>query len=284
MIKFTSEITRFSAQKFYDKKSIGFSPVQYSKFKFGCKDTARKFGEELAHKFCASDDFNELLKIARDTKCKIFVLSSPYVFIPTATFAMKDYFIKVFNHFLFLNDVSPCIEAKIYRQKSYKEEYGEMSAEERSNVLAGDIFHCDASLLNGNICIFLDDIVITGGHERRVLQMIEHYNMNITQYFLYYAQLTDQSINPNIENYLNYAFVKRLLDLNKIVMNDNFLMNTRVVKYILDAPHDECVNFLNYQRQSFLNTLYTYAIGNSYHQIPDYQMNFNYLRTKIDKI
>lgn len=278
------QINRFSAQKFSSKSELGFSAKKYSKFKFGCKDTARLFGEELGRKFCVSETFKAIVEQSKKQDKRIFILSSPYIFVPTATFAMKDYFVKVLNHHLYLNKAKPCIETKVSRAKSYGNDYGKMNAEERNEIMKDEVFHCDAELINNHICIFLDDVIITGGHERRMVRMIEHYNLNISQNFLYYAELTNAEVHPNIENELNYAYVKNLLDLNRIIMNNNFRMNTRVVKYILNAPHRECVNFLDYQKQDFINHLYANAIGNSYHTIPEYEMNFKYLKTKIDKI
>jgi hypothetical protein len=278
---------RFSAQKFTNERDIQFDPVDYSRFKFGCKSTARKFGTELARKFIASEDYSMIIgDLYENPDMRIVVMSSPYVHIPTATFAMKDYFIRILNEHIYRNwGFKPVIETKIYRSSSYKEEYGEMSKEERFKVMENDSFHVDSELLRDNICLFLDDIVITGAHEHRIGQMLNKYNlMNYErQYFLYYAELTSGETNPVIENYLNYAFVKDLVSLDKIIKNEEYLMNTRVVKYILNAPHVECKTFLTYQRQIFLQTLYHNAIGNSYHSIPDYKENMEYLEKILDK-
>lgn len=276
---------RFSAQQFTSEADLQFSPSDYSMFKFGCKDVARRFGRELGEKFCASPYFEEIkTSLAANPEQKIIVLSSPYLFIPTATFAMKNFFVNVFQHHAYQHGLKPCLEARLYRAKSYKEDYGEMSKEQRYNTMQNDIFHCDKSFLDGNICLFLDDIVITGGHEHRIKMMIEHFDLKIDAYFLYYAELTNPLAPPNIENYLNYAYVKTLLDLDKIIKNQNFTLNTRTVKLILDAPHEDCRTFLNYQRNSFLHKLYTFAIGNSYHTIPDYQRNFLYLSQLLEHI
>ncbi len=284
MTKTAVEVNRFSAQKFTSRADMEFSIKKYSKFKFGCRDTARLFGEELGKKFCQSATFKAIVELSKAQDKRIFILSSPYIFVPTATFAMKDYFVKVLNHYLYLNKAKPCIETKVSRAKSYGNDYGEMNAAERDEIMKDEVFHCDAALINNHICLFLDDIIITGSHERRMLRMIERHNLDICANFLYFAELTNAEQHPNIENELNYAYVKGLLDINKIIANNNFKMNTRVVKYILNAPHSECAYFLDYQKQAFINELYANAIGNSYHLIPQYDMNFKYLRTKIDKI
>ncbi len=286
-LSLNSNINRFSAHKFTNEQDIPFSPEMYSKFKFGCKDAARKFGTELAEKFIQSDLFNLIIKQSQVLKKRIVVFSSPYVHIPTATFAMKDYFIRVLNSALIENDCEPVAECKIYRKSSYKEEYGEMSKEERFKIMEDDSFYVDGNFIAGNIRIFLDDIIITGAHEHRVISMLNNINDSIVlgnsnfNYFLYFAELTNQDTNPVIENYLNYYFVKNLVCLDKIIKNEEHLINTRTVKYILDAPHDECETFLKYQKYAFIHTLYHQAIGNGYHKIDDYKHNLNLVKNLL---
>lgn len=276
-------IKRFSANQFTNENDIKFDPEKYSRFKFGCKDSAREFGMELANKFINSEIYTEICNKIRSNNNRIVVMSSPYVHVPTATFAMKDYFIREVNAKLVEDGLAPVLETKVYRKSSYKEEYGEMNKEQRFKVLGDDSFYVDATLLKGNVCIFLDDIVITGAHEYRMLNMLEKQNLHNTEdnYFLYFAELTSHETNPVIENYLNYYFVQNLICLDKIIKNEPFIMNTRVVKFILDANHDECKNFLHYQKTSFLHTLYHNAIGNQYHKIPDYSKNLQYLKSLL---
>jgi hypothetical protein len=76
-----------------------------------------------------------------------------------------------------------------------------------------DVFHVDREILNDNICIYLDDIVITGAHEHRIQKMLNKYNLfndKTEHIFLYFAQLTNINEDPTIENYLNYSYVKNL--------------------------------------------------------------------------
>lgn len=276
------EIIRIASHTFKNENDIAFSPEQYSQFKFGSKTIARKFGEELWSKFISTKHFLNIIQELQSTDKRIVVMSSPYVHVPTATFAMKDYFIRHLNRTLYDYGLKPVLETKIHRTSSYKEEYGEMDKEARMNVMKGDTFKVDAQLLKDNICLFLDDIVITGAHEYRICEMLKEYNIdNGANYFLYYAELLSEDTNPVIENYLNYAYIKNLVRLNKIIENHDFQMNTRVVKYILDAEYSECCSFLNYQSDVFLQTLYHNAIGNMYNLVPDYMSNFLYLENTV---
>lgn len=270
----------FSAHKITNKYNLGFSPEEYSKFKFGDKTIAKKFGYELADKFIykvfEKDFIHQMFSIP------LVVASSPYCFIPTATFAMKDYFIQRLNSYLIENGLDVVQETKIHRTITYKEDYGGLSAEQRLSLIKNDEFHIDKEFVEGKTILFLDDIKITGSHELVVKRMIENYNLSANHMFLYFAELSNAEINPNIENYLNYYFVKSLLHLDKIIKNENFMLNTRVVKYILCADFQEFKNFIQYQSNRMVNTIYHLAIGNSYHKIEEYKANLNYIKELVN--
>lgn len=256
----------------------GFNPIEYSKFKFGSKKVARIYGYELADHYI-QHHYGKLYPYEK----QIVVCSSPFCFIPTATFAMKDYFIQRLNGFLMGHGQPVVQEAKIYRTITYKEDYGGLTAEERLKLIEKDDFHIDTEFVKDKHLLFLDDIRITGSHEKVIARMYQNYGLSNTHDFLYYALLDNPAIHPNIENELNYAFVSNLLDLDKIIKNEDFLLNTRVVKYMLNAPHSEFIPFINYQRRSLAVTIFHSAVGNSYHLIEDYEKNFNYLRNLINQ-
>lgn len=257
-----------------DEKTFGFDPALYSKFKFGCKDAAEKFGHELAIAF-----FHHSFRHTPKDQ-KIVVLSSPYCFIPTATFAMKDYFVRTLNDLLITFGFNVVEETKIHRTITYKEDYGELSAEERYKLIQNDGFHIDVNFIKGKTLLLLDDIKITGSHERVIERMVVDNNLlDLKRYYIYFAELVNQSIDPKIENFLNYYYVKDLISLDKLIKNENFLLNTRVVKFMLNFDPHKFREFITYQRQQFINTVYHLAIGNSYHLIPEYQENLLVLKS-----
>lgn len=258
--------------------NCGFLETDYSKFKFGCKNVAKQFGYSLADGF-TRDSIKSIISTNPDKK--IVVISSPYCFIPTATFAMKDYFVQRLNAWLVQNDYGVVEETKIHRIITYKEDYGGLSAEERLSLIKNDGFHIDKEFCKGKMLLFLDDIKITGSHQKVIERMIEQYDLGDSHMFLYFAELADDTIHPSIENHLNYYFVKSLLDLDKIIKNENFLLNTRTVKYILNSPFNEFKTFIDYQPLRLVNNIYHQAIGNSYHLIDDYKVNLNYIKKLI---
>ena len=264
-------INRYSLHKIKSEAELTFSPVDYSRFKFGDELIAEEFGRSLAEGFIQSNKSILLESIP------IVVVSSPYSFIPTATFAIKNHFVNVLNSWLYQNDLSIVKEVKVSRSITYKDDYGKLNAEERLNLIGKDKFYIDSHFVKGHTLLFLDDIRITGSHEKMILKMIDEFSLENKIHLLYFAELSNTDIHPNFENYLNYYSVKTLNDLHSIINSDRFLINTRIVKFILNNSETDFVDFLSLTSIEFKKLLYHMSIGNSYHEIEAYRPNVNIL-------
>ena len=265
----------YSLHKIQSADNFGFSPTKYSKFKYGDDSIAKEFGTALA------EGFIENYLIKNPILEQIVVISSPYAFIPTATFCMKNYFVFRINKWLAENNLSVVQETKVTRSITYKEDYGALDEAQRLSLIGNDTFHIDKEFLKNKVLIFLDDIRITGSHERMITKMLKEYGLENETHLLYFAELINRSIHPNIENFLNYYHVKSIFDLEDIIKNEGFSINTRIVKYILNSEPNSFQIFLQNHSDSFLELLYNMAIGNSYHTIEAYQENLNLLKAQI---
>lgn len=265
----------YSLHKIDNGLKFGFNPDDYSRFKFGDDRVAKAYGKSLADGFIK--DFLEDSAISD----QIVVISSPYCYIPTATFAMKNYFVYQLNHWLAEHNKLVVQEAKIHRTITYKEDYGALSAEERLKLIGNDSFHIDKDFLKDKVLFFLDDIKITGSHEKMILKMVKEYGLTNNIFMLYFAELINDNIHPNIENYLNYHQIKNVSDLDAVVKSGNFCFNTRIVKYILNCDFSSFQSFLEQQNDDFVQSLYNLSLGNSYHTIESYAENFNFLKNHI---
>ncbi|WP_316810236.1 phosphoribosyltransferase family protein [Pedobacter heparinus] len=266
----------YSLHKIHHTTSFGFSADDYSQFKFGDDLVAKKFGKDLADGFIK--DFLEDNLLSE----QIVVISSPYCFIPTATFAMKNYFVYQLNHWLVENGRMVVQEAKVHRTITYKDDYGALSAEDRIKLIGNDSFHIDKDFLKDKVLFFLDDIKITGSHEKMILKMVKEYELKNEIYMLYFAELVNQDVHPNVENYLNYHKVRSIFDLDEIIRSGNFCFNTRIVKYILNCDFNSFSLFLERQTEDFIYNLYHLSLGNSYHTIDCYSRNLNFLKNYIN--
>jgi hypothetical protein len=265
----------YSLHKIQSADIFGFSPKKYSKFKYGDDSIAKEFGNALAEGFIE----NYLTK--KPILEQIVVIPSPYAFIPTATFGMKNYFVFRLNRWLVANNLPVVQETKVTRSITYREDYGALDEAQRLNLIGNDTFHIDKDFLKDKVLIFLDDIRITGSHERMITKMLEQYSLENETYLLYFAELINRNIHPNIENYLNYYHVKSIFDLDDIIKNGTFSINTRIVKYILNSEPNSFQIFLQNHSISFLDLLYDMAIGNSYHTIEAYQENLQTIKKEV---
>lgn len=265
----------FSLYKINNSETFDFSPSEYSRFKFGDDFVAEKFGTSMANQF-----IEKYLKI-NTIPSQIVVISSPYSFIPTATYALKNHFVFTLNRWLAENNFSVIQETKVHRTITYKEDYGELNAEQRIKLIGNDSFHIDKEFLAGKTLLFLDDIKITGSHERMINKMLVEYELLNDTHLLYFAELNNKDIHPKIENFLNYYNVKSIFDLNNIISGGRFVINTRIVKYILNSDFTHFKLFIESQTEEFISLLYNMALGNSYHTIKEYQDNLNYIKSNF---
>lgn len=250
-------------------KTETFSPEfaqSYSKFKHGSKTEARKFGKEVA-------DFLDL----RDSQGKTLVFySAPYNNIHTASNAFKDYLLSHLSEKFLENDIT-VKQGKINREYSYDDDYGLMNKEQRAKAISSDMFHIDKTFIQkDDVLIFVDDIKITGSHEDRIKELLRRENIENKVIFIYIAQY--EGGDAQVEHYLNHKSVNDLKDINDIMRNEEFIFNTRVVKYILKADIEHFVSFITYQSTIFNQTLQSLAILNKYHQNEKYKTNFNILK------
>jgi hypothetical protein len=267
--------TIYSLHKISHSNNFPFDANAYSRFKFGDDYAAAIFGIALAKGFIKNH-------LAGKTNVgQIVVISSPYSFIPTATFALKDHFVGELNKWLAGENEPVVQETKIHRSITYKEDYGELDAEQRMNLISKDVFHIDTSFLKNKLLVFLDDIKITGSHERMITKMLHDFNVSNEVYLLYYAELINTHIHPSVENTLNYYSVKSIFDLKNIIHQERFRINTRLVKYILNCPEDQFIIFMQEQDTYFSNLLYNMAIGNGYHLIEAYARNLATLQNLV---
>lgn len=272
---YKGSITHFSGFLIDNENEFGFSPIDYSKFKYGAINIAREFGYLLADRFienCFKDHYDGR---------QIVVLPSAYSYIPTASFFMKVFFVEKLNLFLYKNGYPIVQETKINRTVTYREDYGEMSAEDRYNLISGDSFHVDKVYIEGKQLLFLDDIKITGTHERIIIKMLNDEQIANDCYMLYFAELINSNISPKFENYLNNYFVKDLEKVDYIIKNEDFIFNTRVVKYILNANPEDFKAFINNQTPDFKRDILFQAIGNEYFKFENYLDNIDMLMNNI---
>lgn len=251
-------------------QSKSFEPEfmdKYSRFKHGSKTIAREFGRLMADNVAFPQDSS------------LIIYSAPHNNIPTASNVFKDYFLADMSYHFYASNIQ-VKQGKISRAYSYDDDYSSMSRADREKAISSDLFHIDTSFIApDDILVFVDDIKITGSHERRILEMVEREGITNDLHFVYIADYTGD--DPTIENRLNHYSIKNLKHINSIVRNEEFIFNTRVVKFILKADIEEFVSFITYQDLQFRKTLYSYSVLNNYADNEKYKVNFNILTNQL---
>jgi hypothetical protein len=261
----------YSQHKINSKNDCPFSETDYSKFKFGDSLVAKKFANELFDGFIQK---HYDLIMAHD---EIVILPSPYLSIPTASNYLSHFFKLKMNEFLYRNNKKALAESKIHRNQTYTADYGNLSFEDRVKMISNDTYHIDGKYIKGKLCLFLDDIKITGSHEVTVKKIIEQYQVEGKFVFLYYAELMNKDIHPNIENYYNYFFVKDIRSLLIVMNNKSFVFNTRTVKYILKLEREDLLYLISNVKPKLLKQLFDLGISNNYHTIDEYKDNLKFI-------
>ena len=262
----------YSLHKIIDENLCPFDANEYSWFKFGDKQYAEKFAAELFDGFI--EKYSDLLL----SKKEIIILPSPYLSIPTASNFLCFYFKKCLNSFLFKNNRNASVESKIYRNQTYVTDYGNLSFDERVKLIANDTYYIDRNFINDKLCIFVDDIKITGSHEHTVNKILDQYNVKGDFVFVYFAELVNKEIHPKIENHYNYFAVKSVKDIVDVVNRTNFQYNTRIIKFILNLDEEKFGYLINNISNDKRNELFHLAISNNYHQIIEYQNNIEIIK------
>lgn len=265
----------YSLYKITDQHNCPFSESEYSKFKFGDSALAKKFADELFEGFIS--EHKELILSHNE----VVILPSPYHSIPTASNYLSFHFKTRMNAFLYEHHKKALVESKIYRNQTYTTDYGNLDYNERVRLIANDTYYIDRNFINGKLCLFMDDIKITGSHEHIVKKILAQYNVEGNFVFMYFAELLNKDIHPNIENYYNYFYVKDVESLSKIINADSFVFNTRTVKYILKLERSELISLMEKVEAPLFEQLFHLAVSNNYHTIADYQENLSYINQSI---
>jgi len=257
-----------------DINAIPFSSEEYSKFKFGSYSLAQKFGVDL-FEFFKAFHFDKLVCDHR----KIIVYSSPYMQIPTSSYYLTHTFYKSLKQFLAAKRIETIqIEfGKIERCQTYTEDYGALTAEERFNLIKNDTYKLITLPAKDDLCIFIDDISITGTHQRVVENLLDSSGIETNSFFLYFAKLSNSDVCPSFENYLNYQFINEITKLFEVITSDDYRITTRTTKYILSQNNENFNKLITFliknEKFEIWSELITMSYANEYHKIELYKQN-----------
>lgn len=273
------KIKRFSLHQFEDRDTINFDPNAYSRLKYGSGEAGKQFGEELAVAFY--EKYYDVIA----TK-QLIVSESAYQYMRNAASMITDAFCNKLNSLISELNGNYIQRIKINRLVPYIQDYGKVSLKQRVKLLKKDTFTFDYDYAKNKFLIFIDDIFITGTHQKKIEEMVEHYGIDTNECMcVYYAELLNPYEDPSIESYLNNYKIKTLRDLGSLMLNDkDYRIIVRTAKMILSYEDTKEVDALfDVVNKEILTEIYYNCLGEGYYKNPAYSKNFAMLRDKILK-
>jgi FMN phosphatase YigB (HAD superfamily) len=265
-----------------EKESVPFSALEYSKFKFGDGNIAKQYGIELFEYFQ-----NSVLPKLIVKPNNFLIYSSPYDQIPTSSYYLTQSFYSIFSDYVKENKIKNINVrlSKIRRCQTYTEDYGSLNAEDRFKLIENDTYEFVNIPLAEDLCIFIDDISITGTHQRVVEKLMDDCHIKTNCIFLYYAKLDNPEVCPSIENDLNYSFMSNKISLIDIFLSESYKITTRTTKYILSLNKKDIQYFIKdveiAKKKFLLEELLNMAELNNYNNIEKYATNIKIIKKQL---
>jgi hypothetical protein len=248
---------------------LPFSPVQYSRYKYGSLTAAEAFAQALGTAFAERHP-----DIARAPR--LLMTSSPYTYVPTAATTLARRLQPVLNAARARRGLPPAPLVQVDRVSPSAGDYGTLSAQARDRRMAANALSFqrfppgqvrDAHLL------IVDDVQVTGAHQRCLIRASDELPL-AARTFLYIASFgnpADGRFDPTQEDALNHAAVSSLDDLAGIVEAGDFAWNVRVCKFVLDpANRGDLQRFLALMPGWFVRDLHRNSCRDGYAQMSRY--------------
>jgi len=244
-----------------------FNAVEYSRFKYGDTGVARAYGFEMAAHLEA-----RVLQAAVRHCEPVVITASAYKMLPTAARSVAQV---IYDR---LHATGYKVDAgRIHRLNLTNGDYAAMTAEERASAMRQNGIHIDEDLFLGRHVIVVDDIKITGAHERSIREMFaSRAILSLTH--IYVVQMDPRLVakDPTAEDTLNRSWVNGLEQLGELIADNpsKYLFNARTVKLILSSPLNELGPFLSTLTIEHIRKLYEGANGDGYHLMQPYAAGF----------
>ncbi len=210
-----------------------------------------KYGDPIATKRLAIQLTAKILTHPETARCihsgePIVVTSSAFGIVPTASYALTREVTK-----LLIASGVKVERIKFNRQGDFAtNHYGTLTAAERTKKMASrkiSLKDDDRKRVAGRFVVVIDDINVTGSHERKLNQVLSQTDARDWAFaYLYFLDRDLSATKPETEEYLNRAEIKTVLDLLdffRIYPNGTGLktrLNSRALKFILSTePESE---------------------------------------------
>jgi hypothetical protein len=246
-----------------------FDAVRYSRYKYGSTVAAGWFARALGQAF-----LDRQARLAHQPR--LLIASSPYRRVPTAANALAVRFATVLNDARAGRGVPPAPLVHIERIAASSGDYGRLSAEARTRLMAANALSFDRLRphAHGAHLIVVDDVTVTGAHQRCLISASETLPLasRTFAHIAAFGRAGTERPDPALEDRLNHAAVSTLDDLADIVRGADFTWNVRVCKFLLSpANRDGLPSFLTRMTDPFVRELRRNSLIDGYARMPAYR-------------
>lgn len=261
------------AHTFVDLDTAPFSTLDYSRLKFGSDEVAYRYGCAMADTF-----YRDHRDFLREERC--VVIPSAYNVVEIAATVLGRHFMNRLNDLL-VRDGGDIVEwTTMHRTMRYLNDYADVTAEERKALLDQDDLYIKKEFVAGKSLIFVDDIYITGTHERKLVSFLDQIDFQRPAYFCYFAKyLGDRA---KIEGDLNRSGIGDLPALVDMILTEKTHIMVRTLRMWLQAPERTLRLSLERVPPAYVDDLYHAILARGYYSVPELRAGFEFIRAYRD--
>lgn len=260
---------QFAAHQFSSLDSTEFCTSEYSRLKFGSDRIARKFGYEMADAFFAANF--EML-----TQERCVVIPSAYNVVEIAATILARHFMDRLN-LLMVHSGHDIVEwTTMHRTVSYLNDYADVSAEERVELLSRDQLFIKRDFIAGKTLLFVDDIHITGTHEKMICRYLDDIGFSGPVHFICYAAYAGD--RPGIEGDLNRSGIRSLADYLPIMQREPMHLMVRTLRLWMQAEPAVLREALAKVDPDYVDRLYHAILARGYYKVPEMAQGYRIIR------
>ena len=263
---------QFVVHEFSCLDTASFNPLDYSRLKFGSDLVARQFGHAMADAF-----FAKHRRMLITDRC--VVIPSAFNVVPIAASILAEHFMNRLNDLL-TRDGHRMVEfTTMHRTMSYIADYSFLPKDQREALLQADKLFINRDFIQDKVLLFVDDVTITGTHERKIDAFLKDQGLINPHIFCYYAKYNGE--RADIEAALNLSGISTPEEYLDLIQEPNHRL---VVRFLLDIPEADLKAVLDRLTFDFADRLYHACLAKEYDKQDGYRDKFKMLRARRDAL
>lgn len=266
---------QFLAHEFQCLDTASFNPRDYSRLKFGSDLVAKEFGYAMADGFYAA---HRLMLIT--DRC--VVVPSAFNTVPIAASILAEHFYNRLNDLLSRQGHRTVEMTTMHRTMSYVADYSFLPRAQREALLSADKLFINKDFIEGKVLLFVDDVTITGTHERKIEAFLAEQGLINPHIFCYYAKYNGE--RADIEAALNLSGISTPEAYLELIKEPNHHVVVRAVRFLLDNTEEDLMAIVTQLDVDFLDRLYHACLSKGYNLQDTYRDKFKLVRARRDAL